>query len=87
MASQAAAVTPSMAFIAFGSHRLRLGAGQHYYMAARDLGRLDPMRLARKRSQSGCMVRSFLATMYQLGFDFQAVPSTFAPNRSGVGTH
>src|ERR1700751_6054962 len=46
-----------------------------------------PMRLARKRSQSGCMVRSFLATMYQLGFDFHAVPPAFAANRSGAGTH
>jgi len=26
---------------------------------------------------SGWMVRSLLATMYQLGFDLQAVPSTF----------
>jgi hypothetical protein len=34
------------------------------------------MRLARKRSQSGWIVWSFLATMYQLGFDFQAVPAT-----------
>jgi hypothetical protein len=44
------------------------------------------MRLARKRSQSGWIVRSFLATMYQLGFDFEAVPATFASNRSGAGT-
>jgi hypothetical protein len=46
-----------------------------------------PMRLARKRSQSGWIVRSFLATMYQLGFDLHAVPPTFAANRSGAGTH
>ena len=45
-----------------------------------------PMRLARKRSQSGWIVLSFWATMYQLGFDFQAVPATFASNRSGAGT-
>src|SRR5260370_976481 len=45
------------------------------------------MRLARKRSQSGWTVRSFMATMYQLGFDLQAVPSTFALKRSGAGTH
>ena len=44
------------------------------------------MRLARKRSQSSWIVRSFLATMYQLGFDFQAVRATFASNRSGAGT-
>jgi hypothetical protein len=30
------------------------------------------MRLAMARSRSGCTVRSFLPTMYQLGFDFQA---------------
>src|SRR6266850_2344561 len=34
------------------------------------------MRFAAKRSSSGWTVRSFLPTMYQLGFDFQAVPST-----------
>src|SRR5258705_13543546 len=43
------------------------------------------MRLAMARSRSGCTVRSFLPTMYQLGFDFQAVPPTFASNRSGWG--
>ena len=42
------------------------------------------MRLARKRSQSGWTVRSFLAMMYQLGFDFQAVLPAFASNRSGA---
>src|SRR5215468_10948164 len=31
------------------------------------------------------MVRSCLATIYQLGFDFQAVPPTFASKRSGFG--
>src|SRR5215471_10223233 len=36
-----------------------------------------PIRFATKRSKSGWMVRSLLATMYQLGFDLQAVPSTF----------
>src|SRR6267142_1694010 len=45
-----------------------------------------PIRLARKRSRSGWTVRSFLPTMYQLGFDFQAVPPTFASNKSGLGT-
>ena len=34
------------------------------------------MRLAAKRSSSGWTVRSFLATMYQLGFDLQTAPST-----------
>ncbi len=33
-----------------------------------------PMRFARNRCNSGWTVRSLLATMYQLGFDFQAVP-------------
>ena len=36
-----------------------------------------PMRLAKNRSRSGWTVRSFSATMNQLGFDFHAVPSTF----------
>src|SRR4030095_10533179 len=39
-----------------------------------------PIRFATKRSNSGWMVRSFVATMYQLGFDLQAVPSTFCLN-------
>src|SRR5438067_7122238 len=33
-----------------------------------------PIRFATKRSRSGCTVRSFLPTMYQLGFDLHAVP-------------
>jgi hypothetical protein len=40
-----------------------------------------PMRLATKRWRSGCTVRSALATMYQLGFDFQLLkhePSALA---------
>src|SRR6266496_518089 len=45
-----------------------------------------PMRLAAKRSSSGWTVRSFLATMYQLGFDLQAVPSIFWLNTSASGT-
>ncbi len=44
------------------------------------------MRLAKKRSRSGCTVWSFLPTMYQPGFDFQAVPPAFASNKSGLGT-
>jgi len=44
------------------------------------------MRFAMARSRSGCTVWSFWPTMYQLGFDFQAVPPTFASNRSGFGT-
>jgi hypothetical protein len=44
------------------------------------------MRLAKKHSRSGWTVWSFFPTMYQLGFDFQAVPPTFASNRSGWGT-
>src|SRR5690349_21308967 len=36
-----------------------------------------PIRFATKRSKAGWIVRSLLATMYQLGFDLQAVPSTF----------
>jgi hypothetical protein len=33
------------------------------------------MRFAKKRCRSGSKTRSFLHTMYQLGFDFHAVPS------------
>src|ERR1700747_1437373 len=44
-----------------------------------------PMRFAKKRCRSGWTVRSLVATMYQVGFDFQAVPSTFASNRSTAG--
>jgi hypothetical protein len=44
-----------------------------------------PMRFATKRCSSGWTVRSFLATMYQLGFDLQAVPATFWLNRSAAG--
>src|SRR5215470_11035045 len=44
-----------------------------------------PMRFATKRSNSGWIVRSFVATMYQLGFDFHAVPSTFCVNKSATG--
>src|SRR6476660_1529997 len=45
-----------------------------------------PIRFATKRSRSGWTVRSFLATMYQLGFDLQATPSPCCVNRSGTGT-
>src|SRR5258708_21801717 len=45
-----------------------------------------PMRLAAKRCSSGCTVRSFLATMYQLGFDLHAGPFTFWGHRSAAGT-
>jgi hypothetical protein len=43
------------------------------------------MRFATKRSRSGWIVRSLLATMYQVGFDLQAVPSNFWVNRSATG--
>src|SRR5437660_4532334 len=45
-----------------------------------------PIRLATNRSMSGWTVRSFLATMYQLGFDLQAVPFILWLNRSASGT-
>ena len=44
-----------------------------------------PIRFATKRSNSGWMVRSFVATMYQLGFDLHAVPSPFCVNKSATG--
>src|SRR6516162_11940409 len=44
-----------------------------------------PIRFETKRSNSGWIVRSFVATMYQLGFDLQAVPSTFCLNKSAAG--
>jgi hypothetical protein len=43
------------------------------------------VRFARKRCSSGCPVRPLFDTMYQLGFDLQAVPSTFWLNRSTAG--
>ena len=44
-----------------------------------------PMRFAAKRSRSGWTVRSSVATMDQLGFDRQAMPSCFWVNRSRAG--
>jgi hypothetical protein len=44
-----------------------------------------PMRFATKRSNSGWIVRSLVATMYQLGLDLHAVPSTFCLNKSATG--
>jgi hypothetical protein len=44
-----------------------------------------PIRFATKRCSSGWTVRSLLATMYQLGLDLQAVPSSFWLNRSAAG--
>jgi hypothetical protein len=38
------------------------------------------MRFAKKRCRSGSKARSFLPTMYQLGFDFHAVPSFRRPD-------
>src|SRR5713101_4453830 len=46
-----------------------------------------PIRFATKRCSSGWTVRSLLATMYQLGFDLQAVPSSFWLNRSAAGAN
>src|SRR5882762_239820 len=43
------------------------------------------MRLAKKRSRSGWTVWSFLPTMYQLGFDFQAVPPNLRLEQVGFG--
>src|SRR5262252_6666653 len=85
---QAAAVTPGAAFTAFRITSITTCGCDSitaWLLAASVV--VAPMRLARKRSQSGWIVRSFLAMMYQLGFDFQAVPSAFASNRSGAGTH
>jgi hypothetical protein len=44
-----------------------------------------PIRFAADRSSSGWTVRSPAATMYQLGFDRQATPSSFCWNRYGHG--
>src|SRR5262247_3816951 len=38
-----------------------------------------PIRFATKRSKAGWIVRSLLATMYQLGFDLQAVRNGSRP--------
>ena len=62
------------------------GVREHGDVAAGGLdGDGSPMRFATKRSSSGCTVRSLVATMYQLGFDLQAVPPTFWLNRSAAG--
>jgi hypothetical protein len=54
-------------------------------MAGVDLigGRAHP--LGNEAFEVRWTVRYSLATMYQLGFDFQAVPSTFWLNRSAAG--
>src|SRR6478735_8380935 len=44
-----------------------------------------PIRFATKRCSWGWTVRSLVARTYQLGFDLQAVPSTFWLNRSAAG--
>src|SRR5262247_4786150 len=44
-----------------------------------------PMRFATKRCSSGCTVRSLVATIYQLGLDFQATPAAFLLNSSAAG--
>src|ERR1700752_2701313 len=46
---------------------------------------LAPMRFAAKRSRSGWTVRSWVATMDQLGFDRQAMTSCFWVKRSRAG--
>src|SRR2546425_6854453 len=46
---------------------------------------LASMRFAAKRSKSGWTVRSSVATIDQLGFDLQAMPSCFWVNRSRAG--
>src|SRR6058998_1353159 len=43
------------------------------------------IRFATKRCNSGCTVRSLVATIYELGFDLQATPSSFCVNRSAAG--
>src|SRR5499427_10773241 len=85
---QAAAVTPGAGFTAFRITSITAcGCDSMTTWLLATSVVVAPMRLARKRSQSGCIVRSFLATMYQLGFDLHAVPPAFAANRSGAGTH
>ncbi len=42
------------------------------------------MRFATNRCSSGSTVRSFVATMYELGFDLQATPSSVCVNRSAA---
>src|SRR6266404_7783445 len=63
-----------------------VGLGKHGDVTAFELMVVAFTRFATKRSSSGCTVRSFLPTMYQLGFDFHAVPSSFWLNRSASGT-
>src|SRR5262245_51948089 len=64
-------------------HEVRLGHMGTWLLSVSKT--VAPMRFATKRSNSGCIVRSFVATMYQLGFDLHAVPSTFCVNKSATG--
>src|ERR1700722_13202765 len=63
-----------------------VGLGKHGDVTAVELMAVAFLRLATKRSSSGCTVRSFLPTMYQLGFYLHAVPSSFWLKRSASGT-
>ena len=61
--------------------------GEHRHVAAVELIAGCPHALGKKTLQIGMHGKwSFLPTMYQLGFDFQAVPPAFALNKSGLGT-
>ena len=69
----------------FGSHLGRSQAGTTSVRGCYRSRRLLLHTLRDETLHSGWIVRSFVATMYQLGFDLHAVPSTFWLNKSATG--
>src|SRR5215472_10692989 len=63
-------VTASAAFRITSSTKLGLDSIGTWLLSVSKV--FAPIRFATKRSKAGWMVRSLLATMYQLGFDLQA---------------
>jgi hypothetical protein len=59
----------------------KAGVGEHGDVAALDLKDGGAHTLRHEA------LRSLLATMYQLGFDLQAVPSSFWLNKSAAGAN
>ena len=61
------------------------GVGEHRDVATVDGIGGSTHTLGREALQVRWTVRPWLATMYQLGFDFQAVPGAFRLKRSAAG--
>ncbi|HEY4904522.1 MAG TPA: hypothetical protein VIH89_13700 [Candidatus Sulfotelmatobacter sp.] len=64
----------------------QVGVGEHGNVAAGDLSHFGAHPLGNEPFHVGVDGAVVFADMYQLGFDLQAVPSTFALNKSGLGT-